>query len=162
MSLIQTLKRAARLKSGEVTVPGLAQRFKVSQSTADNWVRRGVDLGLLERHRPAPGAWENAKGSVGRPPCTYTLTAAGKAAAKAGEIPKREGKPSKPRKSAKPRKAKAKAPKSGKRKSSKPRKAKAAKHVDVAAEEAKREAKRERDRRYRARKRAERQAAANA
>lgn len=157
MSLIQTLKRAARLKSGEVTVPGLAQRFKVSQSTADNWVRRGVDLGLLERHRPAPGAWENAKGSVGRPPCTYTLTAAGKAAAKAGEIPKREGKPSKPRKSAKPRKAKAKAPKSGKRKSSKPRKTKAAKPVDVAAE-----AKRERDRRYRARKRAERQAATNA
>lgn len=85
MSLFKALQF---IKSkGEGTIPGVAARFKVSQSTSDNWLRRGVDRGFLKRYTPKTGEYDQVKGTVGRPASTYTLTAKGAKALAAGELP---------------------------------------------------------------------------
>lgn len=125
MSLIHCLKKAARRKSG-ITSPEISEELSRPQSTVDNWMRKGVDRGYLESYRPKPGECAGQMERVGRPPCTYTITAKGREVAKAGEVPglKRGPKP----KAAKPSAAKAKpSPKAKGRKSAAKPKPKAAK-----------------------------------
>ena len=181
MSLIHCLKKAARRKSG-ITSPEISEELERPQSTVDNWMRKGVDRGYLESYRPKPGECAGQMERVGRPPCTYTITAKGREVAKAGEVPglKRGPKPkaakAAPKAKAKPAKAKAKPAKAkakpakakGRKSAAKPKpkrskpatppKAKARTEAEVLAD--KKAAKAKRDKASRARRKEKAKAAA--
>jgi hypothetical protein len=75
------------LVKGPGTTVSVGKKFRVSISTADNWLRDLWGRGLLAKHIPKAGEYRGELGRPGRAPCIYSLTPDGRAAARSGKVP---------------------------------------------------------------------------